>query len=224
MNLTYLVRRPIGDTTHRPPLLILLHGLGSNEEDLFALAPHFDERFLVLSLRAPFEMAPGYYRWFDRSETPSGRVIDQQELEASRKMLIQEINNAAMAFGADPRQVYLMGFSQGAMMALALALTAPQKLRGVVAVAGRVLPEIARLAAPQDSLSHLRLLIQHGTQDDVVPVSDGYAARELFADLHVMMGFREYPTGHNITPDMLADACDFLRAQLDPAQSVESLH
>ncbi|MFT4174762.1 MAG: alpha/beta fold hydrolase [Rhodocyclaceae bacterium] len=223
MNMTYLVRRPV-HATHRPPLLILLHGLGSNEEDLFALASHFDERFLVLSLRAPFEMAPGYYRWFERTDTPGGRVIDTQEFDASRKMLIQEINNAVMAFGADPRQVFLMGFSQGAMMALALALSTPQKLFGVVAVAGRVLPEVANLAASQDALAHLRLLIQHGTEDTVVPVSDGYAARDLFADLHVMMGFHEYPAGHTLTPTMLADACDFLRAQLDPAQSAEDLH
>jgi phospholipase/carboxylesterase len=223
MNMTYLVRRP-AHATHRPPLLILLHGLGSNEEDLFALAPQFDERFLVLSLRAPFEMAPGYYRWFDRTDTSAGRVIDTQEFEASRKMLIQEINNAVMAFGADPRQVFLMGFSQGAMMAMALALSAPQKLFGVVAVAGRVLPDVAQVAAPQASLAHLRLLIQHGTADEVVPVADGYAARDLFADLHVMMGFREYSAGHTITESMLADACDFLRAQLDPAQAAEDLH
>ena len=221
MHLPYRLRRPTGTPTHRPPLLILLHGKGANEEDLFALAEHFDERFLVLSLRAPHEIAPGYYRWYERTEDAQGvSVFDDAEIEASRIYLRQALNDALMSFGADPHQVYLFGFSQGAAMAIAHALTAPQSIRGMVAIAGRLLPSIAPLAAPASAMQHLTLLIQHGSADDIVPAEESAKAVGLFAELCVKQGARDYPTGHTITPGMLRDAKEFLRVQLDQSEHV----
>lgn len=223
MNFSYQLRRPLVAPTHKPPLLVLLHGKGANEEDLFALAQHFDPRFTVLSLRAPHEMAPGYYRWYERTETEDGRsVFDDAEVEASRLFLLQAINDVSMALGTDPRQIYLFGFSQGATMALAHALTSPRHLRAAVAVAGRLLPSIAPLAAPAEAMSHLTLLLQHGKQDEVVPIAESAAAVGLFAELRVKQGCKEYEAGHTLTPGMLRDALDFLRVQLDaslPAQA-----
>jgi phospholipase/carboxylesterase len=217
MNFTYLLRRPGSALTHRPPLLILLHGKGANEEDLFGLAHHFDPRFAVLSVRAPHEMAPGYYRWYERLDTPEGSVFDENEIEASRLWLLQTIDDAVMAIGADPHQVFLFGFSQGGAMTLAAALTFPHKLRGAVSIAGRLLPAVVPHAASREAMGHLTLLIQHGSEDAVVPIDESVVARELFADLGVPPGFSEYRTGHTITPAMLRDALAFLTVQLDRA-------
>ncbi|GAB2903198.1 alpha/beta fold hydrolase [Uliginosibacterium flavum] len=215
MNFTYLLRRPATPPSHRPPLLVLLHGKGANEEDLFGLAQYFDPRFMVISLRAPHEMASGYYRWYERTETLQGSVFDAAEIETSRLWLIQSINDAVMGLGADPQQVHVLGFSQGGAMALTLALTAPRHLRSVVSIAGRLLAASAPYAATAEAISHLTLLIQHGTQDDMVPHAESVAACALFAELGVKLGFKEYTTGHTISPAMLKDALDFLRVRLD---------
>ncbi|MBS1209163.1 MAG: phospholipase/carboxylesterase family protein [Proteobacteria bacterium] len=218
MHFDYLLRRPLTPPTHRPPLLVLLHGKGANEDDLFTLAKHFDPRFMVISLRAPHEMAPGYYRWYERAETAQGLVFDEAEIEASRTWLIQAINDAVMGLGADPHQVHLLGFGQGGAMALALALTAPRHLRSVVSIAGRLLAASAPFAAPAEAMDHLTLLIQHGTLDERVPHAESVAACALFAELSVKQGFKEYAASHTISPAMLKDALDFLRVQLDTAQ------
>ncbi|MDP5240147.1 alpha/beta fold hydrolase [Uliginosibacterium sp. 31-16] len=218
MNFSYHLRRPATPPSHRPPLLVLLHGKGANEENLFELAQYFDPRFMVISLRAPHEMAPGYYRWYERTETAQGSIFDEAEIEASRLWLIQAINDAVMALGADPHQVHILGFSQGGAMALALALTAPRHLRSVVSIAGRLLAASAPFAAPAEAMNHLTLLIQHGTQDEMVPYAESVAACALFAELGVKLGFKEYGAGHTISPAMLKDALDFLRVQLDAAQ------
>lgn len=214
MNYTLRARPPLAAIKHRPPLLLLLHGMGANEDDLFALAAHCDPRFVVVSLRAPHEVAPGYYRWYQREESPSGPVFNEKEIEASRVWLVQAIHDMVVAYGADPRQVFLLGFSQGGAMALALALTAPRHLRGIVSIAGRLLRAAAALAAPPEALSHLSVLVQHGTDDEVVPIAESMAAVALLAESSVMLGFRDYKAGHTITPAMLKDAMAFLTTQL----------
>jgi phospholipase/carboxylesterase len=213
--LEYVYRRPRLATATRPPLLVLLHGVGGNEHGLFALEANFDPRFLVASPRAPHQFDNGRYRWFDVEFTASGPIINADEAEASRQQLVQFVNDLAMAHGVDTRQVYLFGFSQGATLAYSALLTAPLKLRGAVLLAGRVLPEIAPRAAPAKELQHLTLLIQHGRADPVMPVSHSAAARNLFADLGVSLGYREYDAAHTVTAEMTTDAAEFLRTQLE---------
>jgi len=196
-------------------LLVLLHGISGNESALERFADALDPRLRVLSVRAPFTSAPGAHRWFAVKFSPQGIHIDSEEAEQSRLAVIQFINDAVMGFGADPRRVYLLGFSQGATLAYAIGLTAPDKLRGIVGIGGRVLRELAPLAAPGAALRHLTLLIQHGVNDPVMPVARGRATRDLFVSLGVMLGYREYAAAHEITDDMRDDACDFLRTQLN---------
>jgi phospholipase/carboxylesterase len=213
--LEYVVRRPRADIGTRPPLLVLLHGVGGNEHGLFARESQFDPRFLVVSPRAPYVLGHDKHRWFDVEFTASGPVINAIEAEASRQALVQFINDAVMAFGADPRQVYLLGFSQGATLGYSALLSAPQKFRGAVLVAGRVLAEVAPLAAPAQDFEHLTMLIQHGRADPVIPLSRSTAARDLFVDLGVSLGYREYQAGHEISAEMTCEAAEFLHTQLE---------
>ena len=214
MELSYHLQRP-RVLQGRPPLLAMLHGISGNETGLAALAEAMDPRFLTLSLRAPFRNGPDAYRWFDARFADGRFRIDADEAEHSRLAVLQCLNDAVMGFGADPRRVYLFGFSQGATLAWSLALTAPRRLRGVVGIAGRVLPEVAPIAAPPEALRHLTVFIQHGRQDPVVPPAHGEATRDLFAALGAMVGHRDYDAAHEIRPDMLLDAQCFLGAQID---------
>ena len=139
--LVHLVRQPIIEAG-TPPLLLLLHGVGSNEHDLFELAPFLDKRFLIISVRAPNTLGPGSYAWFEVNFTPQGPAINPEQAEASRETLITFIKEAITAYGANPKQVYLMGFSQGAIMSASVALTRPELVAGAVLMSGRILPEI----------------------------------------------------------------------------------
>ncbi|MCI0337948.1 MAG: alpha/beta fold hydrolase, partial [Acidobacteria bacterium] len=135
--LIHLVAPPRTGLTEKPPLLLLLHGFGANEDDLFTLAPYLDERFLIVSARAPVELGPVSYAWFNLGFTPEGVVINLEEAESSRLRLRKFINELIEFYQIDPRAVYLMGFSQGAMMSLALALTYPGIAAAVVSMSGR---------------------------------------------------------------------------------------
>jgi phospholipase/carboxylesterase len=214
--LVHQVRQPIIEAG-APPLLLLLHGIGSNEHDLYGLAPFLDERFLIISVRAPNTLGPGSYAWFQADFTPQGPVINPQQAEASRNTLIAFLQEAITAYGADPKQVYLMGFSQGAIMSASVALTRPELVTGAVLMSGRILPEIRPLIATGEELSGFPFLVVHGTADMVLPITFGRASRELLSSLPVDLTYHEYPMGHEVSQESLSDVTTWLTEQLDKA-------
>ncbi len=212
--LVYLVRQPIIEAIN-PPLLLLLHGIGSNEHDLYELAPFLDERFLIISVRAPNTLGPGSYAWFEVDFTPQGPVINPQQTEASYKTLITFLKDAIKAYGADPKQVYLMGFSQGAIMSASVALIQPELVAGAVLMSGRIPQEIQSLIASNEKLSGFPILVVHGTADSVLPISYGRASREILSSLPVDLTYHEYPMGHEVSQESLRDVTRWLSRQLD---------
>jgi phospholipase/carboxylesterase len=212
--LVHLVRQPIIEAG-TPPLLLLLHGVGSNEHDLYGLAPFLDKRFLIISVRAPNTLGPGSYAWFEVDFTPQGPVINPEQAEASRKTLITFLKEAITAYGADPRQVYLMGFSQGAIMSASVALTQPELVAGAVLMSGRILPEIRPLIASDEELSGFPFLVVHGTADMVLPITHGRASREFLSALPVDLTYYEYPMGHEVSQESPRDVTAWLTKQLD---------
>ncbi len=214
--LVYLVRQP-GVEADTPPLLLLLHGVGSNEHDLFGLAPFLDKRFLIISVRAPNTLGPGSYAWFEVNFTPQGPVIKPEQAVASHKMLITFLKEAITAYNADPKQVYLMGFSQGAIMSASIALIQPELVAGAVLMSGRIPPEIRTHIASHERLSGLPLLVVHGTADMVLPIRYGRDSRELLSSLPVQLTYHEYPMGHEVSQESLSDVTTWLTKQVDKA-------
>jgi phospholipase/carboxylesterase len=214
--LVHLVRQPAIETG-TPPLLLLLHGIGSNEHDLYGLAPFLDKRFLIISVRAPLTMGPGSYAWFEVDFTPQGPVNNPEQAEASRNTLITFLQEAVTGYGADPERVYLMGFSQGAIMSASVALTRPELVAGAVLMSGRILPEIRPMIASSEELSGFPFLVVHGTADMVLPIKHGRASHELLSSLPVDLTYQEYPMGHEVSQESLRDATAWLTEQLDKA-------
>jgi phospholipase/carboxylesterase len=216
LSLVHLTRPPRAAGAGTPPLLIQLHGVGSNERDLFHIGDLLDPRFLVLSVRAPLVRGPDSFAWFDVRPLPDGSfVINAEQLRASCDRLVRFVEEAAAAYRTDPRRVYLLGFSQGAIVSLATALSHPHIVAGLVALSGRFPPEARPWLAPMPELAGLPLFLAHGTLDRVIRIEHAYAARDLLQSLPVALNYREYVMGHIIGPDTLHDLQAWLTARLD---------
>jgi phospholipase/carboxylesterase len=198
----------------RHPLLILLHGYGASEDDLFSLAPFVDERFFIACVRAPIRIGMGSHAWFRLGFTPEGILIDPREVEAARQILRKFVDEAVAAYHADPRAVFLLGFSQGAMMSLDLALHEPSLIAGVAALSGRLMPSSAERFATADELIGLPIFMAHGTADGVLPIGNGRSARDQLRKLPVSLTYREYDMGHEICEQELRDLTEWLTMQL----------
>ena len=220
--LFHLVRPPLtpAPAGQRSPLLTLAHGVGSNERDLFELAPQLDPRCVVLSVRAPLTRGPDAFAWFSVTFTETGKVITSEELDASRQRYAQFIGEAISAYGADPAQVYTLGFSQGAIISLVTALTHPRLFAGVIALSGRIPEEtIPWLAAP-DETAGLPVFMAHGTRDSVIPIEQARAAREVLQRQRVALAYHEYPIAHHISPPLFDTMAAWLARRIDGEQGV----
>ncbi|MDX1931968.1 MAG: alpha/beta fold hydrolase [Capsulimonadales bacterium] len=213
LSLVHLMQFP--RQSPRPPLLILLHGVGSNEHDLFDLAGLLDPRFLTLSVRSPITFGPGAYGWYPVTFTPQGAVGDTRLAEEGRQKLITFIGEAVDTYGADPRQVYLLGFSQGAIMSLAVALTRPDLVAGAVVMSGRLLPEAFAHRADDAALRGLPILAVHGVLDTVLTIAEAREMNRKLSTLPLDLTYREYGMGHHTTPESISEVSRWLTARLD---------
>jgi phospholipase/carboxylesterase len=209
------VAQPPRAPSDQPPLLVLLHGYGSNELDLIGLSAELDPRVQVVSVRAPVALGGPSFGWFPLQFTDRGIVADAARAEASRAELLDEIPRLVEQYRADPGRVYLAGFSQGAIMSAGILLAEPRLIAGAVLMSGRVMPEMVPDQPDLDGLSRLPVLVVHGLHDQVLPIENGRACRDLLSRLPLDLTYREFPMAHTVSPESLATVADWLKARLD---------
>ena len=197
-----------------PPLLVLLHGIGADEHDLFPIASMLDPRLHVVSLRAPHGYAVGH-AWFDIQFGPGGIRPDLAQARQALADLVAWLRAAPERHGTDPNRTHLLGFSQGAMMSLGVLGTVPERLAGVVALSGRNAEGLFPATASVSDIARVPLLVAHGTYDDLLPVENGRAIRDAFQAVSTDFTYREFPVAHGVSEDEIAFVGAWLRERLD---------
>ena len=206
---------PPREPAAKPPMLLMLHGYGANEDDLVSLTPYLDERLLIISARAPISLQIMSYAWFNLGFTPEGIVVNHDEFESSRRTIHKFLGEVIEAYDCDPNAVYLMGFSQGAMMSLSVALTYPGLASGVVAMSGMIPPQTLEEISDRDALTGLPIFVTHGLRDTLIPIARGRETRAKLSELPVDLSYREYEMGHEISYDSLKDIAAWLKDRLN---------
>jgi phospholipase/carboxylesterase len=165
--LSYLIQSPAGNTSGSP-MIILMHGYGSNEKDLFELKSVFPKNYIIISLRAPISLGSDRFQWFRMDAGTAGTDAD---LKQARAKVTAFITAAVKKYHADPAQVYLSGFSQGAMMCYEVGLTAPQLLKGIAPLSGKIFESLKPQIKKSAALTRLKVFIGHGDADNRVAYS-----------------------------------------------------
>lgn len=204
--LTAVHQAPRKPAPGRPPLLVLLHGFGANEHDLLPMAKRLDPRLAVASFRGPYEIRPGGYSWVN------GNTAD--ELDNARRMVIECIDQVADSTGADRGRVYLAGFSQGATLTLAIALTEPEKIAGAAVLSGRLAAAVRDHHATPERLRGFPILVTHGIDDQQIPIRSAHDIRKALKPMGLAVDYDEFEAGHYIS-DVNVDVLDrWLRRRL----------
>lgn len=191
------------------PVLIFLHGRLANEHDLFDLAPALTSKYRVLSVRAPIRMGLKAYGWFHSRFEPTYGPINAQEFELNHNRLIEFVKQVMEKYKVKSDQIFLLGFSQGAVMSLSLALQGPLKLGGITCMNGCLVPNIQ----PSPNLNEENstpIFMSHGQVDDVLPIDWARATKDQLSGLSIDFTYREYPIGHELTDVNFPDARDWL--------------
>lgn len=193
-------------TSKKMPALFLLHGMGSNEEDLPQLVKSFEETHHIFSLRGPIVHNPGY-AFFTIAE------IGKPDRDVFDKVItfIQSFINEAIAeYDLDPNNITLLGFSQGAILSQTLALTMGNAINKVVALSGYI-PAFVKEEYSKRPVDHLNIFISHGDYDYVIPSQWGVESRDYLEGLGANVTFKTYGDGHGVTPENHEDLVEFLK-------------
>ena len=211
LSLEYLVREP-KIKTEKNPLLLLLHGYGSNEQDLFSFSSELPEEYYVISARAPYDLQYGSYAWYAINfDADENKFSDHNQAIQSRDLISNFIDELIQNYPIDPKQVTLLGFSQGTILSYSVALSYPEKVQRVVALSGYLNEEIIVENYKNNDFSNLKMFVSHGSVDQVIPVDWAKKAPGILDSLNIPNEFREYQVGHGVAPQNFFDLKNWLQ-------------
>jgi len=208
-NLHYITRP--SSLKENAPLLIMCHGYGSDENDLFSFASELPEELFIISVRAPHPMQPYGNAWYAINfDADKGKWSDSEEAKASVSSISNFIDYACKTYAVNSENVTLLGFSQGTILSYAVALTYPKKVRNIVALSGYINEDILPKSIADAEVSHLNFFCSHGSVDQVIPVDWARKTPAFLKALEINYEYKEYPVGHGVAPQNFYDLKDWL--------------
>ncbi|WP_439151110.1 alpha/beta hydrolase [Winogradskyella sp.] len=194
------------------PLLIMCHGYGSDENDLFSFVSELPEELFIISLRAPYPMQPFGNAWYAINfDADKGKWSDNVQAKQSLDLISQFIDYACETYPVDSNNVTLLGFSQGTILSYAVALNYPKKVKNIVALSGYINVDLLPDNFQESDVSHLNFFCSHGSVDQVIPVDWARKTPEVLNRLGVNHVYFEYPVGHGVAPQNFYDFKDWLK-------------
>ena len=208
--LDYRIRRSL-KKSDTGPVLFLLHGYGSHEEDLFSFANYLPEEYLIVSLRAPLSLSFGGYAWYSiHFNEAQDKWSDDAEAKKAQEIILYNIDYHLSQFKLKTQKVSLLGFSQGAILSWAVGLSHPERIDKIIALSGYVNENIFSYA--KEGLDQLRIFSSHGTQDPTLPVEWARKGVALLKEKTLEVDYKEYPAGHGINQENFTDLLSWLKA------------
>ncbi|TGM52552.1 alpha/beta hydrolase [Leptospira vanthielii] len=211
--LEFLVREPKAPSEN-PPLLLLLHGVGSNEEDLFSLTNYLPESLLIVSVRGPLTLGRNSFGWYEVLFTTGQPKINLEQERESRRLLLQFLDFLKLNYKFDESNVWIGGFSQGAIMSYSIGLLYPERIKGIIALSGRLLEENKAQVIVSEKILNKKIFISHGTNDRVLSVEFARSVKGYLESIGVHPHYQEYEEGHSINREMLKDLIQWLEVEL----------
>jgi len=199
----------------KAPLLIMLHGYGSDENDLFSFASELPKELFIISLRAPYPLQPYGNAWYAINfDAEKGKWSDNAQAIQSRDLIAAFINEACNIYPIDKNNVTLLGFSQGTILSYAVALTYPETVKNIVALSGYINIDIISENFKNKDYSNLDFYCSHGSADQVIPVDWARQTPKILNSLHIKHQYNEFPVGHGVAPQNFYELRDWLKIRI----------
>ena len=200
--------QPDAETLTGKPLLILLHGYGSNELDLAGLAPYLPSELNIVSLRAPITMQPGSYTWFTIGQpgNPTPQVVD-----VPVQQLLHWIENDLLPH--KPSSIGLLGFSMGGALTIQLMRYRPELFAYGVNLSGFSVSDIAHPDAAPASI-HAPLFWGYDVADPVIVGAARKRTAEFLPTFFEVTERQYVALGHSVSREELTDVTEFIQQHL----------
>ncbi len=208
----YYILRPPKNPDKLAPAIFLLHGYGSDEADLYSFAPELPDNCYVFSVRAPHALQPFGYCWYEINFGASfGKWSNVEQAVESRERMKAFIEEATHSYSLDPKQITLLGFSQGTVLSYAIALSYPELIKNVVALSGYIDENVMIGEFREKDHQHLSIYASHGQVDQVIPPAWAQKSPEILKGLGIEHVYQEFPTGHGVSLDNFHSLLSWLK-------------
>ncbi|MFD1038943.1 alpha/beta hydrolase [Virgibacillus byunsanensis] len=206
----YEVRKPSQmEPNKKYPALFLFHGIGSNEQDMLSIVDGLEDHFYIFSVRGHLSQPPGYaYFTIQGYGKPHREVFDH-----GINQLQNFIDYAVEQYQVDNNHLYLLGFSQGAIVSMTLGLALGNKIKGIVALSGYI-PDFVKEDYNIKPVEQLSLFISHGKFDNILPYEWGVESKKFFNSIHAQSTFKTYSEGHTVSLENKQDFTNWLLGDL----------
>ncbi|MCH1401612.1 MAG: dienelactone hydrolase family protein [Schleiferiaceae bacterium] len=191
------------------PTLVLLHGYGSNKEDLYGLKPYLP-KLNIVSFQAPISLGMGGYAWYPIEWENGAKMIDGDAVEEAAQLVLESLKTWQKQH-VESNEVFIGGFSQGAITSLQILLQG-FSAKGFVLMSGYALPEWHE--ALKSISTDAPIFQSHGTMDPVIPYTWAQATAEGLSHSRDYT-FRSYPMAHSLNAQCLQDIHEFLTPLLE---------
>lgn len=215
LSLNYLIKKP--ETISRnTPLLVMLHGYGSDENDLFSFAQELPEQLLIVSAKAPIAMQPFGNAWYEiYFDAGAGKFNNDQQAVAARELIAKFIDELVETYQVDAANVTLLGFSQGSILSYAVALSYPEKVKNIIALSGYISKDMLVNGYEKNNFDHLAIYGSHGNVDQVIPVEWARKNKPFLDELNIENTYSEFPVGHGVAPQNFFEMRSWLQKRLE---------
>jgi phospholipase/carboxylesterase len=196
------------------PAVVLIHGRGTNEQDLLPIAAQLPDELHVLSVRAPDPLQGGY-TWYELDLSAGGLHASQphkEEFRRSLDLLSDFVEWAIEEYAIDPERIGLLGFSQGSIMSLAALCEQPGNYDWIVALNGYLAASHEEQAG---ETAGKPIFIGAGEADQIIPVERAERAAELLAEAGADVRFESYSVGHGTHPEEIQAVSAWVTERLD---------
>ena len=205
--------RDSNDSNELSPLIIMLHGYGSNEDDLFSFAKHIPGNYKIISLRAPYSLPYGGYSWYDINSDDLEAMNIKIGLEQAKSSIskIKDFvkNQLTQKFSFDREKICLIGFSQGTALSYALSLNNPALFKNVIALSGMISMQL--IDKNHKDYSNLNYFCSHGIQDQVIPVNYSRESIEWLKSKNITHVYKEYHMAHSVSQENFFDFLEWMK-------------
>lgn len=209
LGLTHLIRP--SNQSNPSPLILMLHGYGSDEQDLFAFAEYLPGKYTVISVRAPYHLQAMGYAWYAINfDAEANKFSDTKQGVESREKVKTFISEAIEAYNINPEEVTLFGFSQGTILSFATALSYPHLIKNVIGLSGYIDKNMIELA-DKNAIKTIKVFSSHGSVDQVIPVEWARKTPTILKNYGIDCEYKEFPIGHGINQKNFEAVLDWLK-------------
>lgn len=201
LSLHHIIRK--SSLAKNAPALIMLHGYGSDENDLFSFANELPEELFIISVRAPFPMEPFGNAWYAINfDADKGKWNDNEQAKESCDLILKFIEEVNNTYPINTNSITLLGFSQGSILSYALAMAYPEKIKNIIALSGYINHDIIPTQEQllEKDFSKSNFYCSHGSLDQVIPIDWARQTSPFLNTLNINHHYSEFPVGHGVTP------------------------